>query len=153
MVANLAGQEPWELRGANDARLAALETRTAGPADWTPVITQDNEPDQTVQWAHYARVGPLVIAHFAVSFQQAGTGSNNIVLSGLPATAANTLAVSGSFWYFDAGSTVRAGTIRGNTTTTALFVYDGFGNSMGNGDFAIASGDSIRGVVIMEAAS
>lgn len=120
---------------------------------WTPSFAQGNTPAQTVNWASYQKLGRLVIAHFNVTINAAGTINNNIILSGLPGAAANTSAIGGSFRYFDAGNTNRAGTITGATTTTAKFEYDGYGNSMGNADFIMANGDLVQGTLIYEAAS
>lgn len=162
---NLFGQEPYALRGEADVRLAALEARlvtaetelatidSGAWAVWTPVVSQSNTPAQTINWARYVRAGRLITAHFSVTLTAAGTAANRIVLSGLPAAAADAAAIGGSFRYFDAGTTNRAGTISGLSTTTARFFYDGFGSDMGLGDFAIANTDLISGVLILEAAS
>lgn len=119
---------------------------------WTPVITQSNTPAQTINRAVFTKVGRLWTGFFHISFTSAGTATNNIFLSGFPVAASN-LSFGGSFRYFDAGNTIRAGTIIGNTTTQVAFVYDGYGNSMGFGDFIIANGDMISGMLTFETAS
>lgn len=163
-VANLAGQEPWELRGANDARLRALEARLVTAeaelavvnlvawTTWAPVITQGNTPSKTTVRATYQRIGRAIIANFDVSFTTAGTVNTNI-LTTLPVPAAHASAIGGSFRYFDTGTTNHAGTVLGSSTTATGFVYDGWGNQMGNGDLIIASGDSLQVTMIYEAAS
>lgn len=120
---------------------------------WNPVVTQSVTPGQTENYAEYMRLGRLIVALFKITFTGAGTATNVITLTGLPATAADVSAIGGAFRYFDAGNTNRAGSIVGATTTTAKFIYDGFGADMGNGDFAIANTDLIQGVLVMVAAS
>lgn len=120
---------------------------------WSPVVTQSNTPAQTVNWARYLRVGRQITVWFNITFNGAGTASNNIVLTALPLAAANLIGIQGSFRYFDTGNTNRAGHVRGVGTTSVVFNYDGFGNEMGNGDFAIASGDVLEGFVTYEAAT
>lgn len=139
----------WPIGGPVTAGMVASEAFGA----WTPSLAQSNTPAQTVNWARYQKLGRLVIAHFNVTINAAGTINNNIILSGLPGAAANTSAIGGSFRYFDTGNTNRAGTITGATTTTAKFEYDGYGNSMGNGDLIMASSDLIQGTLIYEAQS
>ncbi len=119
---------------------------------WSPVITQGNTPTATVNWARYHRIGRLITAHFHVSLTSAGTTTQNIEIS-LPVPAVSNLCIGGSFRYFDAGNTIRAGTIIGSTVSIARFVYDGYGNNMGFGDFVIANGDLISGTLIYEAAN
>lgn len=157
-MTNLFGQDPWERRGENEARIRALETQLAlintdGGVVWSPVVTQSNTPAQTVSYATYIRIGRLIVAHWRTVFTAAGTATNDIVLTGFPADAADVYAISGAFRYFDTGTTNHAGTITGATTSTAKFVYEGFGNNMGNGDLAIANTDVIQGVLILQTAS
>lgn len=158
MANNLFDQAPYALRGENDARIAALEAKLATVTleewtGWTPVVAQGVTPTQAIVYATCHRVGRLYTCHFALTFSTGGTANNNIVLSGWPVAAANSNGIRGMFRYFDAGNTNRAGTILGATTTTANFYYDGYGNAMGNGDFAIANTDAVQGTVIVEAAS
>lgn len=121
---------------------------------WAPTVVQSNTPAQTLIYAKYTKVGRLVSATFAFSFQGAGTASNNITLTTLPVQPAGTAGViQGSFKYFDAGNTIHAGHVWSNSLTQAFFNYDGFGNNMGNGDFAIANNDTLEGFIIYEAAS
>ena len=120
---------------------------------WTPSIAQSNTPSQTIAFARYHRLGRLIIAHWSIVLTGAGTATNSIVLSGLPVAAASASGIQGSFKFFDAGNTVRAGHVVGASTSTVVFNYDGFGNNMGNGDFAIANTDTCEGFVIYEAAS
>jgi hypothetical protein len=117
---------------------------------WTPTVTQGVSITRTITWARYMKIGRLVVAHFSLALQSPGTVANNIVLGGLPFTAASASSIQGSYKYFDAGTTVRAGHIVGASTTTCSFNYDGFGNQMGNGDFAVANGDALEGVILFE---
>jgi hypothetical protein len=119
---------------------------------WAPVITQNNTPTKTTAWAKYQRIGRTIFAVFDVTFTSAGTAANNIVAT-LPVTAAHAGAIVGSFRFFDTGTTNRAGTATGASTTTVQFIYDGFGNSMGNGDLVIANGDRLQMTVTYEAAT
>jgi hypothetical protein len=120
---------------------------------WTPVITQSTTPTQAIAYATYQRTGRKYTCHFGITFTGAGTANNAIGLQGFPTTAANTNAIRGWFRYFDSGNTNRVGTLVGNTTTTCRFYYDGWGNEMGNTDFAVANGDFIQGTMIFEGAS
>lgn len=126
----------------------------AGWTTWTPTITQSSTPTKTTNDARYMRVGRQIIAYMDVAFTSAGTASNDIVCT-LPVTA-RTMGGSpsiGSFRYFDAGNTNRVGTVIYASTTTAKFVYDGFGGHMGNTDFAIANTDTLSLVLNYEAAA
>jgi hypothetical protein len=125
-----------------------------GWTTWSPTITQSNTPTKTTNDARYMRFGRLIIAYMDVAFTSSGTASNNIVCT-LPVTArtmGGTPAI-GTFRYFDSGSTNHAGTAVYASTTTCVFVYDAFGSSMGNTDFAIANGDSLSVQFTYEAAA
>lgn len=140
-----------------DNQLAAFPESLAGISaamtTWSPVFTQSVVPTKTTTNAKYFRIGRFVICWWAVTFTSAGTASNQIVMSGLPVAASIASAIQGTFKYFDAGNTVRAGHCNGTSTTSALFYYDGFGNPMGLGDFAIANTDTCEGVLFYEAAT
>lgn len=119
---------------------------------WAPTITQSNTPTKTTNRATYQRIGRLIIAMFDVTFTSPGSINNN-VLTTLPVNAAASAAMGGSFRYFDTGATNHAGTVVSVDTTHAGFVYDGYGNLLGNGDLIIANGDFLQATLIYEAAT
>lgn len=120
---------------------------------WSPVVTQSNTPAQTVNRATYFKIGRLVLLWVDITFNAAGTATNNIVLSNLPFTMASTSGAFGSWSYFDAGNTNFNGTVTGNTTSSVVFSYQAFGNSFGNGDIAIANNDRLRAFFAYETTS
>jgi len=121
---------------------------------WSPTFKQSNTPAQTVTDARYMRLGRTVIASAFVTFSGDGTASNAITCTYpvTPRTPTNAPVV-GTFTYFDSGSTNHQGSIIYSTASTVKFIYDGFGNDMGSGDFAITSGDSMRVFFTYETAS
>lgn len=130
------------------------ESTLGGWTTWTPTVTQSNTPTQSVTEARYSRYGRLIIAQAQLTFTGAGTGSNPIAMT-YPVTPRTTSAahVVGTFTYFDSGSTNRVGNAYYNSNTTIYFKYDGFGNAMGNTDFAIANGDALQVALMYEAAA
>jgi hypothetical protein len=121
---------------------------------WSPVVSQSVTPTATTNYAHYIKIGRLVMAFWKVSFTGAGTAANAILLSGLPfaAAAGTNLGVYGSYRYFQSGTTNHVGTPINASTTSINFVYDAFGNNLGNGDsVTIKSGDALEGFVAYEA--
>lgn len=77
-----------------------------GPAvPWTPVISLDTPGTLAVtyatQWGEYYRIGNLILAYFNISTSvfTVGTGTGNILISGLPfaAKAVTSGSWSGSF--------------------------------------------------------
>ncbi len=98
------------------------------PAAWlaawtsyTPTLTQSGAVTKTVNYAKYIQMGKTVIVHLAVTCTGAGTAANAITV-GLP-VAASSVYVTGSFWYLDAGTTVYAGTVYGDTSTTSVHLF------------------------------
>jgi len=121
---------------------------------WAPAITQSSTPSQLYSDSYYMRVGRLIIAVARISFTGAGTASNPIYSTWpvTPRSFTQEVAV-GSFQYFDSGTTVRAGTCMFVNIYGVGFNYGGYVNKMGNGDFAIANGDTFTFQLIYEAAS
>lgn len=157
---NLIGQEPWELRGANDARIRALETKlalidTGIWTDYTPVVTQLGVVTKTIAYARYQRVGRKITVNFFLTLTGAGT-TNNILTISLPVTAASANGVNGSGRYYDASAFQSyGGSWVGTTTTTVVFVGDWSGTQAWGVIplLPIQSDDIISGVIIYEAAS
>lgn len=121
---------------------------------YTPTLTQSSAVTKTVDYASYLQIGQLVIASLRLSVTGAGTGGNSVTV-GLPVTAASTLIYVGSGAVFDSStSTNYVGTWLSLTTTTAILVGDWSGqNAWGSTpSIALASGDSIRGYLMYEAA-
>jgi len=122
-------------------------------ASWAVAVRQSSTPAQTVNYARYFKIGRLVYAAWSVTINGAGVANNSIIVDNLPVAAAVASGIHGSFKYFDAGNTVRAGHVWGASTTSLAFNYTSFGNNMGIGDFAMAAGDVIEGFVMYEGAS
>lgn len=127
-----------------------------GVGAWTtyiPTLVQSVAVTKTVTRATYQRVGRLVIVHFNLSVTGAGTAGVALEV-GLPVAAAHSNAAVGSFYYFDAGSTIYTGAVVGNTTTTARLYVSGNGNPFGiNPAVTAAATDVLIGSVTYEAAT
>lgn len=97
--ANLTGQEPWELRGANDAQLAALQARLATveaaltlgawnlyTPTWTSTGTQPAIGNGNLL-GRYARIGRTVVANIFTSGGGTTTYGTGNYIWGLPVQA------------------------------------------------------------------
>ena len=120
------------------------------------VVSQSATPTTSAKTGRFRRDGRRTV-HFQweMTFSSAGTASNEIRLGTLPvAPHATQSPCVGAFRYFDAGTTVHAGSVMLDGPNARLtFCYDGFGSNMGAGDFAIANTDTFHGFAIYEAAS
>lgn len=128
---NLVGQEPWALRGVDDARIRSLETSrttdeaklalisTVAWAAYTPTLTNVTIGNGALE-AWYAVAGKTIHyrGHFDMGGSSAITGS--ISLS-LPVTARDAY-YAGAVYMLDSGVQHYGGTLAGQTTTTALIV-------------------------------
>lgn len=168
---NLLGQESWELRGENDARLRALETsraadeatlalvQTGAWTDYIPTLAQSATVTKTITSARYSKVGRTVTVAVRLAVTGTGTASNAIVV-GLPVTAAvASLVPAGHGWVLDtsAGKNYAGIAVLLSTTTAAIIVNNdpdflGGGGSL-NMTAALASGDTVNMVLTYEAAS
>lgn len=123
---------------------------------FTPTITQSASVTFNTNYAKYVVTGKTVTASFSISPTSSGTASNPIVFgfgsgsTALP-TAANAASIHGSFRWFDSGVSNWCGTVIGNSTTSAAFMQDGNGNSVGYSG-TLSSGDTFEGFFVYEAA-
>lgn len=125
-------------------------------ASWAITVTQSGAVTHTDTIANYIRLADLVIAQFYVDMTGAGTGNNPITLS-LPVTASAAGFLGGAATVTDAtGPTVYPAIVEVGSTTTMQFVKAHEGSSglkIGQDpNFALASGDIVRGFVIYRAA-
>jgi hypothetical protein len=119
------------------------------------VVTQGVTPTTSAKTGRYSRLGRWVIFQWEMTFSSSGTGSTSVYLGTLPVTPHATPSPAvGSFHYFESGITNHAGTILLDGPNARLvFIYDGFGANMGQGDLTIASGHALKGWVMYEAAA
>ena len=68
---------------------------------WTTTVTQSDSVTVTVNTATYGRWGRMIICRMQVTVTGSGTGSNAIVVGGLPATAAVSVGAFGQGYLFD----------------------------------------------------
>lgn len=138
---------------------------TVGPVhgaltSWTPTITQSGSVTCTVNRAAYQRIGRWVTCQMYLTITGTGTGSNAIIIGGLPVTAlAAQLTMAGSGILFDTSGSIYYPWIPvGESSTTAGLwstVNSGGNTRLGTIAFtdALASGDVISGVFAYEAAA
>lgn len=123
---------------------------------YTPTLTQSTTVTKTVTYARYVKYGRLVVVQVSLACTGSGT-SSNAVLVGLPATAATSNIIVGTFYLVDAtGPTVYIGAAALASTGTVAGVANGTnGNALGVAGFtaALASGDAVFMSIAYEAAS
>lgn len=109
---------------------------------WNPTsVTQSGAVACTNSNAWYQRQGGIFVAHASLAFTGAGTAGNAITLP-LPTPTVLDVAsnIDGTFSYVQTGTTIHAGTIWGNTTTTFRLQVSGNSNQLGVApSFAIAN--------------
>lgn len=125
-------------------------------SSWTPTVTQSGTVTKTVTVARYIRLADLVIMQWYLTMTGSGTTNNTITIT-LPVTADAASAVMiGSGAVDDNGtatypclptiaSTTTLKFLRSDTTTNSSFIGV-------DPNFALASGDLIRGSGIYRAA-
>lgn len=152
----VAGEYPTAAQMNANIRDNLNAVAPLGMAAWTaytPTLTQSVTVAKTVTRATYFKIGRLTVVHFNLAITGAGT-SGAAIEAGLPVAAAHANAAGGSFYYFDAGSTIYTGTVVGNTTTTVRFYVSANGNPMGiNPTFGAASSDQLIAAIMYEAAA
>lgn len=136
--------------------LDIFSTNTGAFTSFTPSLTQSNTPTKTSTCA-YMKIGRLVIAEYHLAITSAGTANNGIVI-GLPVNATGNSRAIGGFFFNDAGTQFYTGAfylasastmnmLTGNTSTGVM------GATGGGFTAALASGDTIAGYAIYQAAS
>ena len=138
---------------------------TVGPlygawTTWTPTITQSGSVTVTNTSSTYIRVGRLVIARFSLAVTGTGTGANAVVIdTPVTPTTNGTGVIIGNGMIFDSSASLL---YRGlaflppSTSTVRLLGTNSTANAyLGADTFtaALASGDTIVGELIYEAAS
>jgi hypothetical protein len=92
---NLVGQEPWELRGANEARIRSLETIAQGTSwtTYTPQLTASTTNPTlgsgSVAQGRWQRAGRIIACQFYIKFGSSGTAQGvGLYRVSLPVTSA-----------------------------------------------------------------
>lgn len=118
---------------------------------WTPQFWQGANVTSTVEYSKYTRINKLVIVSAAIAITAAGTAGQQIQIRNLPVTSTAARSMGGSWVYLDSGVAWYAGSVYGETTTSAGFYAQNTGNWFGAGTTA-ANGDLLRFQIIYEAA-
>ena len=117
------------------------------PTNWTPTLTQLGSVTATVTAATYTRIGRLIVANFLLAVTGSGTGANDVVIGGLPATAAagievvggggiiDTSATSQYEWLIHLATTTTAKIKSTNSLTSTYYGSNGFTAALASGDF------------------
>lgn len=130
----------------------------------TPVITQGATPTFTNTHCAYTRFGRLIVGNMSLAVTSAGTASNTIVITGLPACAFGVDTIGSGYildasvprvWavrpYFATGSNIQFhSTTDSNGAALSTFIMGSGANAM---TAALASGDVISFNFTYEAAA
>jgi hypothetical protein len=130
---------------------------TIGPlwgalTSWTPTVTQTGSVTVTNNYSRYIRIGRLIAGWFSLTVTGSGSGSANIVIGAIPATAASTSPVIGQMRFYNASgpSTTVAWIYLASTTTFGGTTNVGVDiGSLDN----LANTDKLDGFFFYEAAS
>jgi hypothetical protein len=130
---------------------------TIGPVhgqltSWTPTVTQTGSVTVTNNYSRYHRQGRLITGWFSLTVTGSGSGSANIVIGAIPATAASTSPVIGQMRFYNASgpSTTVAWIYLASTTTFGGTTNVGVDiGSLDN----LANTDKLDGFFFYEAAS
>jgi hypothetical protein len=130
---------------------------TLGPVhgaltSWTPTVTQTGSVTVTNNYSRYIRIGRLIAGWFSLTVTGSGSGSANIVIGAIPATAASTSPVIGQMRFYNASgpSTTVAWIYLASTTTFGGTTS--VGTDIGSLD-NLANTDKLDGFFFYEAAS
>lgn len=168
MAENLIGQEDWERRGANEARIRTLETtlalvQTGVWTGYTPPLTATvTNPtigsSGQIQTGAYVRIGRTIIGWARLKFGTVGPAAGSgVYMVGLPVAASSSAvnnASVGAGHLFDNSAAARQ--IQNsfcNTATTVLFIVEGFEIASDSVPWVWAAGDEIIVNFAYEAAS
>lgn len=127
---------------------------------WTPTITQLGVVTFTNNYSRYNRVGRRIECSFSLTVTGAGTGANNVIIGGLPATAASSgvLCGTGEIADISAPQAFPSAVILASTTTAAFRAIAAIALTnplLGTSNFtaALAAGDLLNGTFVYEAAA
>lgn len=122
--------------------------------DWTPTLTQGVAITRTIFSARYFRLNNLVVASCELQIGSAGTATQSIVLSGLPARIRySTWNGIGFFTAIDNGTTNYDGTLFSDNASNVSFGVSGFSGKLGTAPaWTLANTDFISGTLLYEAA-
>jgi hypothetical protein len=130
---------------------------TIGPVhgqltSWTPTVTQTGSVTVTNNYSRYHRQGRLITGWFSLTVTGSGSGSANIVIGAIPATAASTAPLAGQVRFYDAsGPTTNTAWLYLASTTTFGGTQQ-VGTDMG-AIANLANGDKLDGFFTYESAS
>lgn len=122
---------------------------------WTPTVTQTGSVAVTNTSSEYIQIGKTVIARFNLEVTGSGTGNSAIVIGALPVTASTSAGPAGHGFINNVDVPVIYGiTWQFASTTTLNGVWaGGTGTAAGvSPNFGFASGDTLIGILIYEAA-
>lgn len=123
---------------------------------WTPTVTQATSVsiNTTTSLCAYWKVARFVIARLVINITSAGTSGQAITVS-TPLTAANGEAARGIWNINDASATTNhIGLVQSSGTAAIAGIENGAAGVMGVAPaFALANGDVIRGIFVMESAT
>lgn len=129
---------------------ATLNRIGAAWETWTPQLWQGANIAQSITYAEYTQIQKLVICRAIVFATGAGVATNAIEIRNFPISSSANFC-GGSFMYLDSGVQFYAGTVIGQSTTSARFYFNGAGNFFGAA-VTIAANDYIDATFIYEAA-
>lgn len=133
----------WDAFRSN---LLWLGGATGAMITWTPTLTQSGALTLSASAGRYMRIGNLLVAHFTITINSAGTGGNAITLGGLPVNASSTGRIFGAAFYNDNGTTFYNCFTHLSSTSAIVFVSGGANGFLGAApSFAAAAGDTLTG--------
>lgn len=137
----------------NAAHALGVDAWTA----YTPALWQGGAVSSANVRSVYQRVGRLIVAQFRITATAAGSAANKVTVT-LPVTAASATGnlPTGSGVIFDTSTTTNYGGTWWLDSTTAVALvgdWSGAANWGATPSIALASGDSLAGVIIFEAAT
>jgi hypothetical protein len=149
-----AAQLNAELR---DALLAAFPLKVDAWTTWTPAVWQGGAVASTNVRSVYQRVGRLIVAQFRVTATAAGVAANKVTVTVPVAIASATGNLpAGSGVIFDTSTSTNYGGVWWVDSTTAVALvgdWSGASNWGATPNIALASGDSLAGMLMYEAAT
>lgn len=154
----MAQDTTWTGAVLSEADINAFLMREGnGWSTYTPTLTQSGAVTKTVTFAHYARLGRIIIGNVLLTCTGAGTGGATVLI-GLPvathASASGNTPV-GAGHIQDVGVGFYSGTAITQTSTTVGLVANNTTNLLGANSFtaALASGDIVSVQFTYEAAT
>lgn len=124
---------------------------------WTPALWQGSTVASTNVRSVYQKIGRLVVAQFRITATAAGSAGNKVTVTTPVAVASATGNLpAGSGVIFDTSASTNYGGVWWVDSTTAVALvgdWSGAGNWGSTPSIALASGDSLAGMLMYEAAS